>query len=77
MTVQNRGMNHIGLITHDIDKTIDFYQNVLGFEPIAYYLRELQPEIFAKCSLILAMAKAWNSFKRTMWMPCPTRWTLA
>ena len=43
MTVQNRGMNHIGLITHDIDKTIDFYQNVLGFEPIAYYLRELQP----------------------------------
>jgi len=43
MAVKNSGMNHIGLMTHDIDKTIDFYQNVLGFEPMAYYLRDLQP----------------------------------
>ena len=43
MAVVSRGMNHIGLMTHDIDKTIDFYKNVLGFEPMAYYLRDLQP----------------------------------
>ncbi|MEM7412154.1 MAG: VOC family protein [Myxococcota bacterium] len=39
--MQPRGMNHFGLMTHDIDTTIEFYQKVLGFEPIAYYLREV------------------------------------
>ena len=39
--MKSRGMNHIGLMTHDIEKTVSFYQDVLGFEPMAYYLREV------------------------------------
>ena len=37
----NKGMNHLGLVTHSIEETVDFYQHVLGFEPIAYYVREV------------------------------------
>lgn len=40
--MKSRGMNHFGLMTHDIDKTIDFYRDILEFEPIAYYIRELE-----------------------------------
>ena len=39
--MKSRGMNHFGLMTHDIDGTIEFYQGVLGFEPMAYYVREV------------------------------------
>lgn len=35
-------MNYIGLMIYDIDMMIDFYQNVLGFEFIVYYLCELE-----------------------------------
>ena len=34
-------MNHFGLITNDIDGTIDLYREVLGFQPIAHSRREL------------------------------------
>lgn len=39
--MNNKGMSHFGLMTHDIDETIAFYTEVLGFEPIAYYVREI------------------------------------
>ena len=39
--MKSRGVNHFGLVTHDIDATIEFYQGLLGFEPMAYYLREV------------------------------------
>lgn len=41
IALKGTGMNHLGLATHDIDRTIEFYQGVLGLEPVAYYLREL------------------------------------
>ena len=28
----SKGMHHLGLATHDMDATLDFYENVLGFE---------------------------------------------
>ena len=27
----NRGIHHIGVATHDMERTLDFYENVLGF----------------------------------------------
>ena len=30
----NRGFSHIGLSTHDLDKTRAFYEDVLGFKPV-------------------------------------------
>ena len=27
----SRGMHHLGLATHDMEATLDFYENVLGF----------------------------------------------
>lgn len=30
----NRGFSHIGLATHDLDRTRVFYENVLGFKPV-------------------------------------------
>ena len=38
--MRSRGMNHFGLMTHDLDRTIEFYRDVLGFDPVAFYLRE-------------------------------------
>ena len=30
----HKGFSHIGLSTLDLDKTRDFYQNILGFKPV-------------------------------------------
>jgi catechol 2,3-dioxygenase-like lactoylglutathione lyase family enzyme len=30
----NRGIHHIGLATHDMESTLDFYENVLGFRAV-------------------------------------------
>jgi catechol 2,3-dioxygenase-like lactoylglutathione lyase family enzyme len=32
--MSNRGFSHLGLSTLDLDKTRDFYENVLGFKPV-------------------------------------------
>jgi catechol 2,3-dioxygenase-like lactoylglutathione lyase family enzyme len=33
--MSHRGFSHIGLSTLDLDKTCEFYENVLGFKPVA------------------------------------------
>ena len=33
------GLSHIGVKTHDIEKSLDFYKNILGFQH--YYHHEL------------------------------------
>ena len=33
--MSNRGFSHVGLATRDLDKTRAFYQDVLGFKPVA------------------------------------------
>jgi catechol 2,3-dioxygenase-like lactoylglutathione lyase family enzyme len=30
----NRGIHHIGVATHDMERTLDFYENVLGFPAV-------------------------------------------
>ncbi len=30
----HRGFSHVGLSTLDLDKTLDFYENVLGFKRV-------------------------------------------
>ena len=32
--MSHRGFSHIGLSTLDLDKTSEFYENVLGFKPV-------------------------------------------
>jgi catechol 2,3-dioxygenase-like lactoylglutathione lyase family enzyme len=32
--MSNKGFSHIGLATHDLDRTRAFYQDVLGFDPV-------------------------------------------
>jgi catechol 2,3-dioxygenase-like lactoylglutathione lyase family enzyme len=32
----NKGFSHIGLSTLDLDKTIEFYQDVLGFRIVRF-----------------------------------------
>jgi catechol 2,3-dioxygenase-like lactoylglutathione lyase family enzyme len=32
--MSHRGFSHIGLSTLDLDKTCEFYENVLGFKPV-------------------------------------------
>ena len=32
--MENKGFSHIGLSTHDLDKTRAFYEGVLGFKPV-------------------------------------------
>src|SRR5438046_4777569 len=32
--MSHRGFSHIGLSTLDLDKTREFYENVLGFKPV-------------------------------------------
>jgi catechol 2,3-dioxygenase-like lactoylglutathione lyase family enzyme len=32
ITMANHGIHHLGLATHDMEATLDFYENVLGFE---------------------------------------------
>jgi catechol 2,3-dioxygenase-like lactoylglutathione lyase family enzyme len=32
--MSNKGLSHIGLSTLDLDKTRDFYENILGFKPV-------------------------------------------
>jgi catechol 2,3-dioxygenase-like lactoylglutathione lyase family enzyme len=32
--MSHKGLSHIGLSTLDLDKTRDFYENVMGFKPV-------------------------------------------
>lgn len=32
--MSNKGFSHLGLSTLDLDKTRDFYENILGFKPV-------------------------------------------
>ena len=41
-----RGMHHLGLATHDMEATLDFYENVLGFP--ARVCEMIQPETLAE-----------------------------
>jgi catechol 2,3-dioxygenase-like lactoylglutathione lyase family enzyme len=36
----NRGFHHIGVATHDMESTLDFYENVLGFPAVVCELIE-------------------------------------
>ena len=38
----NKGIHHIGLATHDMDATLEFYEKVLGFEPVVCEM--IEPE---------------------------------
>jgi len=38
----NRGIHHIGLATHDMESTLDFYENVLGFPAVVCEMIEPQ-----------------------------------
>jgi catechol 2,3-dioxygenase-like lactoylglutathione lyase family enzyme len=38
----NRGLHHIGLATHDIENTLDFYERVLGFPAVV--CETIEPE---------------------------------
>jgi catechol 2,3-dioxygenase-like lactoylglutathione lyase family enzyme len=38
----HKGMHHLGLATHDMDKTLEFYENVLGFR--ASVCEMIEPE---------------------------------
>lgn len=39
---QNKGLHHIGLATHDMEKTLAFYEGVLGFRAVVCEL--IEPE---------------------------------
>ncbi len=30
----NRGLSHVGLSTHDLERTLEFYEQILGFNPV-------------------------------------------
>ena len=34
MTMTKKGFSHIGLSTLDLDKTREFYEDILGFKPV-------------------------------------------
>ena len=38
----NRGLHHIGVATHDMESTLDFYENVLGFPAVVCEM--IEPE---------------------------------
>lgn len=38
----NRGIHHIGVATHDMERTLDFYENVLGFPAVV--CETIEPE---------------------------------
>jgi len=38
----NRGIHHVGLATHDMESTLDFYENVLGFPAVVCEM--IEPE---------------------------------
>ena len=38
----NQGIHHLGLATHDMEKTLEFYENVLGFRALVCEM--IQPE---------------------------------
>jgi catechol 2,3-dioxygenase-like lactoylglutathione lyase family enzyme len=42
MTTSGKGIHHLGLATHDMEATLDFYENVLGFE--ASVCEMIEPE---------------------------------
>ena len=37
-----KGMHHLGLATHDMERTLDFYENVLGFPAVVCEM--IEPE---------------------------------
>ena len=39
---KNKGLHHIGLATHDMEKTLEFYEEVLGFRAVVCEL--IEPE---------------------------------
>ncbi len=39
--LMNRGIHHIGLATHDMESTLDFYENTLGFPAVVCETIEL------------------------------------
>ena len=39
----NRGIHHIGVATHDMERTLDFYENVLGFPAVV--CETIEPEV--------------------------------
>ena len=38
----NHGIHHIGVATHDMERTLDFYENVLGFPAVVCETIELE-----------------------------------
>jgi len=40
--MQNHGFNHIGLATRDVDRTIAFYRDILGFTVVRYDKIEIE-----------------------------------
>jgi glyoxylase I family protein len=38
----SKGFSHVGLATHDLERTREFYEGVLGFKAIAYDVIELK-----------------------------------
>jgi len=38
----NRGMHHVGLATHDMESTLEFYEDVLGFPAVVCETIELE-----------------------------------
>ncbi len=50
----NAGVHHIGLATHDMDATLDFYENVLGFPAVVCEM--IAPEVpYVGSSEVLAV----------------------
>ena len=37
----NQGMHHVGLATHDMERTIEFYEEVLGFPAVVCEMIEM------------------------------------
>ena len=40
--MSNKGFSHIGLSTLDLDKTRDFYENILGFRTVRFDAIEIE-----------------------------------
>jgi catechol 2,3-dioxygenase-like lactoylglutathione lyase family enzyme len=42
------GINHLALVTNDMDKTVRFYRDVLGMEVVGSLSAELEPGVFMR-----------------------------